>query len=96
MTLDPATTLPVPSPCIDVCQMHEATGWCAGCLRTLDEIAGWSRFDDASKQAVWRDLETRRGTWRLLQAAGQAPTAARAGTPLHPKGWGPGIPGKDG
>jgi predicted Fe-S protein YdhL (DUF1289 family) len=64
---------PVPSPCIDICQMHAATGWCAGCLRTLDEIAGWGRWDEARKQTLWRELEGRRETWRRLQAAGQAP-----------------------
>jgi predicted Fe-S protein YdhL (DUF1289 family) len=53
-------TQPVPSPCIDVCRMDEATGWCVGCLRTLDEIALWSALDDDDKRQVWRDLERRR------------------------------------
>jgi len=53
-------TQPVPSPCIDVCRMDEATGWCVGCLRTLDEIALWSALDDADKRRVWSDLEQRR------------------------------------
>jgi len=66
---------PIPSPCINICQMHAATGWCAGCLRTLDEIAGWSRLDDRQKSAVGLQLEGRRETWRRLQAAGQAPVA---------------------
>lgn len=55
----------VPSPCISVCRMDEATGWCAGCLRTLDEIAGWSRLDDEGKRAVLATLPGRRGIWRL-------------------------------
>ena len=29
----------MPSPCINVCRMDAATGWCAGCLRTIDEMA---------------------------------------------------------
>jgi predicted Fe-S protein YdhL (DUF1289 family) len=53
-------TQPVPSPCIDVCRMDEATGWCVGCLRTLDEIALWSALDDDDKRQVWSDLERRR------------------------------------
>ena len=64
---------PIPSPCINICQMHAATGWCAGCLRTLDEIAGWSRLADEQKSALCLQLEGRRATWRRLQAAGQAP-----------------------
>ena len=39
-----AVTEPVPSPCISVCRMDAASGLCEGCLRTLDEIAAWSRW----------------------------------------------------
>ena len=53
-------TIPVPSPCINVCQMDAGSGWCAGCLRTLDEIAAWSGMDDAEKTAVWEHLQARR------------------------------------
>ena len=67
-------TAPLASPCINICQMHAATGWCAGCQRTLDEIAGWSRMDDAQKNAVWQRLHSRRVTWQQMQAAGSAPT----------------------
>ncbi|MED5618242.1 DUF1289 domain-containing protein [Ideonella sp. BN130291] len=51
---------PVASPCINVCRMSPATGLCEGCLRTIDEIAGWSRMDDTAKQAVWQVIEQRR------------------------------------
>jgi predicted Fe-S protein YdhL (DUF1289 family) len=50
----------VPSPCINVCRMSARTGWCEGCLRTIDEIAAWSALDDAARQAVWQALEARR------------------------------------
>ena len=43
----------VPSPCVSICRMDAATGRCEGCLRTLDEIAAWSRMDDGQKQQVW-------------------------------------------
>ena len=49
----------VPSPCQSVCVMHPGTGWCEGCLRTLDEIAGWSRMDNTAKRAVWAQLPGR-------------------------------------
>jgi uncharacterized protein len=40
--------------------MNPDTGWCDGCLRTIDEIAGWSSMDDAQKRAVWQALALRR------------------------------------
>ncbi len=68
---------PVPSPCISVCRMDAHTGWCEGCLRTLDEIAAWSQLDDEARREVWVDLGRRRVQWRLLRAgppaAGEAP-----------------------
>ena len=49
----------VPSPCISVCRMSDATGWCEGCFRTRDEIAAWSCADDESKRRIWRAIEQR-------------------------------------
>ncbi|MFM7025868.1 MAG: DUF1289 domain-containing protein [Limnohabitans sp.] len=49
----------VPSPCQSVCIMHPATGWCEGCMRTLDEIAAWSRMDNPAKRVVWAQLPDR-------------------------------------
>ncbi len=54
---------PAASPCINVCQMDAATGWCAGCLRTLDEIARWSSLDEARRRAVLAALPERRVAW---------------------------------
>ena len=51
---------PVPSPCVSICRMDPCTGWCEGCLRTIDEIAAWSLFDDDEKRQVWHELEQRR------------------------------------
>jgi predicted Fe-S protein YdhL (DUF1289 family) len=42
-----------------VCRIDAATGLCAGCLRTLDEIAAWSTLDDASRRAVWDAIRRR-------------------------------------
>ena len=62
-------TTPVASPCISVCRMDEASGWCEGCLRTLDEIAVWSMLEDDDKRAVMLDLMRRRVLWRRMRAA---------------------------
>lgn len=31
----------IPSPCISVCQLDDATGCCIGCFRSIDEIREW-------------------------------------------------------
>lgn len=59
-----ATTAAVPSPCISVCRIDPATGWCEGCYRTIDEIAGWGALDDVEKLGVWAELKRRRLTVR--------------------------------
>lgn len=56
------TETPVASPCTSVCRMDARTGWCEGCLRTLDEIAAWSKLDDADKRQVWLVLDERRAS----------------------------------
>lgn len=50
----------VPSPCIDVCRMDTASGLCEGCLRTLDEIAGWAAATDDAKRLVLAAIAQRR------------------------------------
>jgi predicted Fe-S protein YdhL (DUF1289 family) len=50
----------VPSPCVSICQMNAHSGLCGGCLRTIDEIAGWSCYSEAEKRAVWARLVERR------------------------------------
>ena len=72
---------PVPSPCINVCQMDPASGWCSGCLRTLDEIAAWSTLDGPAKLAVWRRLPARRLEARRLRQARATPDNAASDTP---------------
>jgi uncharacterized protein len=42
--------------------MNPFTGLCRGCMRTLDEIAGWLDFSAAEKLAVLESLEERRRT----------------------------------
>jgi predicted Fe-S protein YdhL (DUF1289 family) len=49
----------VPSPCLAVCRVGAATELCEGCLRTLDEIAAWSRMGDEAKREVWHLIRER-------------------------------------
>jgi hypothetical protein len=39
--------------------MDPENGLCSGCHRTLEEIAGWSRFDDLARQAILDRLAER-------------------------------------
>ncbi len=59
----------IASPCINLCQMDPASGLCRGCFRTLDEIAGWSRLDDAGRLAI------------LAAVAGRRPAASENPSP---------------
>ena len=61
--------MPVESPCINVCRMDDETGWCEGCLRTIDEIAAWSVLADDARREVLQRLSRRRLEWRRLCAA---------------------------
>ena len=54
----------VPSPCTRVCVIDPVSGFCRGCLRTLDEIAGGSPYGattiaggDGSRQPSAIELE---------------------------------------
>lgn len=49
----------VPSPCISVCRVDADSGWCDGCLRTLEEIAAWGGLDNAARLEAWRRLNER-------------------------------------
>jgi predicted Fe-S protein YdhL (DUF1289 family) len=49
------------TPCIKICVIDAATGLCAGCGRTLAEIAGWAGMTDRERQGIMRDLPARRG-----------------------------------
>lgn len=55
----PELATPVPSPCVNLCKMDPQTGFCLGCMRTIDEIIAWSKGDDAYKRTVWAELRRR-------------------------------------
>ena len=50
----------VSSPCVNVCRMDAATGWCQGCARRIDEIAGWGSAPQAVQRHVLDQLPERR------------------------------------
>ncbi len=57
---------PIVSPCVNVCEMDEATGWCRGCARRLDEIAGWGSVPASRRQQVMAELPARQSQMQRL------------------------------
>ena len=55
---------PMETPCINVCVIDASTGLCAGCARSLQEIAGWAAMTDVERRRIMRDLPARRGQAR--------------------------------
>jgi uncharacterized protein len=53
------TPAQVLSPCVNICRLDEATGWCIGCGRTGNEIARWGAASDAEREAILVRLHAR-------------------------------------
>jgi predicted Fe-S protein YdhL (DUF1289 family) len=66
-----ATPGRVASPCINVCRLDATQRHCTGCLRRLDEIAGWSRMSEAQQRAVITAI-----AWRREHGANSEPPAS--------------------
>ncbi len=47
------------SPCIGVCSIDEASGYCQGCYRTIDEIKGWWNMSQPQQAQLTAELEQR-------------------------------------
>lgn len=54
----------VESPCVKICTIHPDARLCIGCLRSIDEIAAWSKMPDGERQAIKQQLPERQA---LLQ-----------------------------
>lgn len=47
------------TPCIKICVIAPETGFCAGCGRTLQEIARWGAMSDTERSAIMAALPER-------------------------------------
>lgn len=47
------------SPCIGICKLDDATGYCLGCGRTGREIGDWIAMSESQRDAVWSELPSR-------------------------------------
>lgn len=50
---------PIKTPCIKVCVVDGESGLCMGCYRKLSEVAGWTKFTDAERDAILAELPSR-------------------------------------
>ena len=67
----------VASPCIKLCVIDQPTGLCAGCYRTLDEIAAWIELSEVGRRAVLDQLAGRRALHGVTIAQRHAAHAER-------------------
>jgi predicted Fe-S protein YdhL (DUF1289 family) len=63
------------SPCISVCVLDEASGYCKGCWRTVQEIADWPKLMRHQRIEVLERLAERRGAESLTDR-GRGPMLA--------------------
>lgn len=49
----------IESPCILVCSIDDKTGYCFGCGRTRQEIAGWIAMTPQARSLVMAELPAR-------------------------------------
>ncbi|MEL6920463.1 MAG: DUF1289 domain-containing protein [Pseudomonadota bacterium] len=47
------------SPCILVCTIDDASGFCHGCGRTRDEIGAWTMYSDTQRADIMASLDDR-------------------------------------
>jgi len=66
------------TPCIAVCTIDPASGYCMGCYRTMSEIAAWADMSEAERRAMQPALDSRRAAdLAALAAKRKANDAAR-------------------
>jgi hypothetical protein len=65
MSHEPAKASSLPemeSPCVKTCTIDMATGLCAGCGRTRNEIAVWSSISSTERRRIMMELPARQKT----------------------------------
>ena len=50
----------IETPCNGQCVIDPDTGLCEGCLRTMDEIVGWTKYTPDRRREIMEALEGRR------------------------------------
>ena len=66
----------IESPCIKICVVHPEARICTGCLRSIDEIAQWTRLSHEARAEVMDALPARRAKLHVRRG-GRAARLAR-------------------
>jgi predicted Fe-S protein YdhL (DUF1289 family) len=77
--VEPRAVIEIPSPCIGVCRLAPVSGLCAGCMRTLAEIAAWPAAGHDERLAIVQRLRARRRAAGRTSAADSRPRRRRRG-----------------
>lgn len=73
----------IASPCVNVCQMSPELDLCAGCLRTLDEIARWTIMRDEERVQVLAAVAARQVLLGPIPGATQPAAPVTAADPAQ-------------
>jgi predicted Fe-S protein YdhL (DUF1289 family) len=49
----------IQSPCVGVCALNDATGFCQGCYRTVEEIREWWNMSHEERAKTASELDQR-------------------------------------
>ncbi|MEM1236798.1 MAG: DUF1289 domain-containing protein [Pseudomonadota bacterium] len=49
----------IESPCVKLCAIHPVEKICVGCLRSMEEIGGWSTMPAETRRSIMEELPTR-------------------------------------
>jgi uncharacterized protein len=47
------------TPCVNICLLDDATGLCAGCGRSIEEIVRWTAMSDKERRDIMASLPRR-------------------------------------
>ncbi|MCQ0987908.1 DUF1289 domain-containing protein [Jiella marina] len=68
----------IESPCNQICTLDPRTGFCIGCGRTGEEIAGWIAYRPDERRAIMARLPDRLNDLQAGQPKQGAPASGRA------------------
>lgn len=71
----------IESPCVKTCLIHPQARLCIGCLRTMDEIAGWTRMTPEERRTIMAALPSRAPRLAGVRRGGRRARLAEGGDP---------------
>ncbi len=44
------------SPCVKICEIDPQSGFCTGCLRSMEEIVSWSQYSETQRAYIMQTI----------------------------------------